>query len=145
MFADTDGDTLLIYESGESPLDAFVTSYTAMKCKRDHPRLRKLFGLEVVPCVISVDWLLVQMMRFHVACHQYTFIGLCTSCNNWISESRNIRSKLSCQKNIFNCITIPMRKCFAVKMSRYHESRPPSSTAAHIDCSLQTIASSFAP
>jgi len=67
MFADTDSDTLLIYESGESILDALVASYIAMKCKREYSRFRKFFGLKIVP---GVDWLLVQMMRFCAACHQ---------------------------------------------------------------------------
>lgn len=49
MFADTDGETLFIYESGESLLDALVASYIAMKYMRDHSRMRKCFGLKVVP------------------------------------------------------------------------------------------------
>ena len=47
MFAETDGDALLIYETGELLLDDLVASYIAMKWKRDHSRLKKCFGLTV--------------------------------------------------------------------------------------------------
>jgi hypothetical protein len=46
-FADTDGDTLLIYESGESLLDALVASFIAMKYRREHSSLRKCFRRKV--------------------------------------------------------------------------------------------------
>jgi hypothetical protein len=58
MFAETDGDVLLIYEAGELLLDALVASYIAMRFKRDQSRLKKWFGLKVkFPSGLLVRWL----------------------------------------------------------------------------------------
>ena len=38
IYADTDEETLLVYEGAESFIDEIVASYLAMKCRREHGR-----------------------------------------------------------------------------------------------------------
>ena len=85
MFSDTDDDTLLIYERGESSFDALTASYIAVKCKRDYSQSRKFSGLQIVPGVIPVDCLVVQMMPLVIRMRPWACAR--TSDNNWISES----------------------------------------------------------
>lgn len=47
MYAETDGDVLLIYEAGELLLDALVASYIAVRFKQDQSRLKRWFGVKV--------------------------------------------------------------------------------------------------